>query len=206
MLKRTKGILLLTLLVLTGMAGRMSSETINGQERKILLAHLKDTRNDLLKSVKGLSEAQLIFKPSEEKWSVKECVQHLALSESNIWNMAAGVLKATANPEMRSEIKMTDEELYKALASRSNKVQTSEAFKPEQAPWKTTSEALNAFREKRASLIKYTKTTTDDMRNHVGQTPLGHLDAYQMLILLAAHTKRHTMQIDEIKADAAFPK
>ena len=101
---------------------------------------------------------------------------------------------------------MNDEDLYKAIASRTNKVQTSEAFKPEQAPWKTTAEALEAFKEKRSALIKYTKTTTDDLRNHVGQTPLGYLDAYQMLILLAAHTKRHTMQIEEIKTDSAFPK
>jgi hypothetical protein len=31
------------------------------------------------------------------------------------------------------------------------------------------------------------------------------MDAYQWLLLLAAHTERHTAQIEEIKADPKFP-
>jgi hypothetical protein len=44
MLKRTKGIFLLILLVLTGFAGRISSDTISRQERRFLIEHLKIPR------------------------------------------------------------------------------------------------------------------------------------------------------------------
>ena len=44
------------------------------------------------------------------------------------------------------------------------------------------------------------------MRNYVLQMPIGSIDAYQMLLYISAHTKRHTLQIEEIKANPAFPK
>jgi hypothetical protein len=206
MLKRTKGIFLLILLVLTGFAGRVSSDTISSQERRFLIDHLKDSKTYLLKAVKGLSEEQMNFKASPDKWSIKECIQHIALSEGGIWQMAEGALKQTANPEKRSEIKVSDEDLIKMVSSRNQKAQAPEVLKPVQASWQTAGEALSAFKEKRAALIKYAKTTTDDMRNHVGQSALGHMDAYQMMLLLSAHTRRHTDQILEVKSNASFPK
>jgi hypothetical protein len=32
------------------------------------------------------------------------------------------------------------------------------------------------------------------------------MDAYEWLIFMSAHTKRHTLQIEEVKADPKFPK
>ncbi len=206
MLKRTKGIFLLILLVLTGFAGRISSDTISSQERRFLIDHLKDSKTYLLKALKGLSEEQMDFKASPEKWSIKECVQHIALSEVGLWEMAEGAFKTTANPEKRSEIKVTDQDLIKMVTSRSQKAQAPEVLKPGQATWKTSAEALNAFKDKRAALIKYAKTTTDDMRNHVTQGALGYIDTYQIVLLLSSHTRRHTDQILEVKNDPSFPK
>ena len=71
MFKRTNGYILLTLLVLTGLAGRISMNTITSPERRLLIDHLKETKNTLVKSVKGLSEEQLNFKPAPDKWSIK---------------------------------------------------------------------------------------------------------------------------------------
>jgi hypothetical protein len=206
MLKRTKGIFLLILLVLTGFAGRVSSDTISSQERRFLIDHLKDSKTYLLKAIKGLSEEQMNFKASPDKWSIKECVQHIALSESGIWQMAEGALKQSANPEKRGEIKVSDADLIKMVSSRNQKAQAPEVLRPGQATWKTSAEALSAFKEKRSALIKYAKTTTDDMRNHIGQGGLGYLDAYQMVLLLSAHTRRHTDQILEVKSNPSFPK
>ena len=44
------------------------------------------------------------------------------------------------------------------------------------------------------------------MRNHVGQTPMGALDAYQIVLMISSHTNRHVQQINEVKADPNFPK
>lgn len=206
MLKRTKGILLLMLLVLTGLAGRVFSETISGKERKFMIDHLKESKSYFLKNVKGLSEEQLNFKANPEKWSIKECIQHITLTEANLWNWTDATLKQPANPAKRSDIKVSDQDLINMMTNRTQKAQAPETARPEKATWKTTEETLDAFKDKRAALIKFAKTTTDDMRNHVAETPFGPIDAYQMVLFLSAHTRRHTQQIEEVKADPSFPK
>jgi hypothetical protein len=206
MLKRRKGYTLLLLLVLTGLAGRLSSSTITSQERRFLIANLKDSKAAVEKSVKGLSKEQLNFKANANQWSIKECLQHIALAENNLWEIADAALKKPANPDEKSKIKVNDQDVLNLLTSRKKKLEAPESFKPTKASWKTTAETLEAFSDKRAGLIKYVKTSTEDMRNHVLKMPIGDIDAYQMLLYISAHTQRHIMQIEEVKANPAFPK
>ena len=206
MLKRTKSFALLLLLVATGLASQVATTTLTNKERKFAVDHLKETRDNLLQSVKGLSEAQLAFKPAPEAWSVQECVAHITLSEEGIWAMTTGTLQQPANPEKRADIKMTDEALLKMIVSREQKAKADEALQPAAAKWQTAEAALQHFKEQRQKTIKHIKTSTEDFRNHVAQLPFGSLDAYQLVLLLSGHTARHTEQIKEIKAHPGFPK
>lgn len=182
-------------------------ETLSRKERKMATTQLKATQKEVMKSIKGLSEAQLNFKPAPEKWSVKECVYHIALSETNLWQWVDGTLKAPANPDKRADIKMTDEQVIAGVSSRSTKAKTFEALEPQTAKWANTDEALAAFQEGRSKLINYVKNTSDDLRNHVAtESPLGAIDGYQLILLISSHTNRHVQQINEVKADAGFPK
>lgn len=199
------------LVVLAGIAMLVSFsspvETLTEKERKFATSNLKATKAALMKSVNGLSEAQLNFKPAADKWSVKECVFHLAISEAALWQWVEGTMKAPPNPEKRSEIKMTDEQVIAGTSSRANKVKTFETLEPQTAKWANADEALDALKEGRAILVDYVKNTDGDMRNHVAmQTPMGPLDAYQLVLLISSHTDRHMQQINEVKADPNFPK
>jgi hypothetical protein len=206
MLKRTQGRLLLSLLVITGLAGTLNDTTLSHKERKSAMSLMKDTKADVLKSVKGLSDKQLNFKAAPDRWSVKECAYHIAISEKKLWDLMETTLKAPANPEKRSEIKMTDDQLIRMMEDRSFKVKTSEPFEPKNTPYKSLNEALEAFKTRRAEHIKYLKSTTEDLRNHVAQLPFGWLDCYQICLMMASHSNRHTQQINEVKADPNFPK
>jgi len=206
MLKRTKGRFLLTLLVITGLAGTLKDTSLSHKERKSAMTLMKETKADALKSVKGLSEKQLNFKAAPDRWSVKECMYHIAISEKNLWDMIETSLKGPANPEKRADIKMTDEQLIKMMEDRSFKVKTVEPFEPKNTPYKTLDDAIAAFKSRRAEHIKYIKTTTEDLRNHVVQMPFGSLDCYQLCLMMASHSNRHTQQIEEVKADPKFPK
>jgi len=206
MRKSKYGYLLLALLVATGLAGTITSTSITNKERKYAAGLMKDTKADLMKSTKGLSETQLNFRAAPDKWSVKECVFHIALSEKNLWDLVETSLKQPANPEKRSEIKMTDEQLVKMMEDRSFKVKTSESFEPKNATWKNIDEALDYFKDLRGEHIKYIKNTTEDLRNHVVKMPFGSLDCYQVCLMMASHSNRHTQQLNEVKADVNFPK
>jgi hypothetical protein len=206
MLKRTIGRFLLTVLVVTGLAGTIKHNAITEPERKFASGMLKDTRSEVLKSVKGLSEAQLNYKISPESWSIKECMYHIAISEKNLWGMMESTMKTAPTPEKRSEIKMTDEELVSRIADRSNKVKTAEPFEPKNTPYQSLQEAIDAFKSMRGDHIKYMKSTTEDMRNHIVQMPFGSIDCYQLCLMVAAHNTRHRLQIEEVKASSGFPK
>jgi hypothetical protein len=206
MLKRTKGLLLLTLLVITGLAGTINDSSLSKKERKSVTGLMKSSRNDVFAAIKGLSEAQLNFKPSADQWSIKECVYHIAISERNLWGMLEASLKEPSNAEKRSEIKTTDDQLVNNVENRTNKIKTSESFEPRNAPYHSIDEALLDFKSTRADHLKYMKTTTEDLRNHVVELPFGWLDCYQLSLMIAAHSNRHTLQIEEVKVNPHFPK
>jgi len=206
MLQRTKGRLLLTLLVISGLAGTLKSTSISKKERKYGTTLMKDTKSDILKSIKGLSDAQLDFRAAPDKWSVKECVYHIAGAEKLLWSLLEGTMKAPANPEKRTEIKVTDEQFVKMMEDRSMKAHAPEPIQPKNTGYKSLDEALDDFKKNRAEHIQYLKTTTEDLRNHVVQLPFGYIDCYQLCLMIAAHSNRHTQQLKEVIANAGFPK
>jgi hypothetical protein len=51
------------------------------------------------------------------------------------------------------------------------------------------------------------RDTQDDLRGHFFDHPvLKTLDTYQWILLLSAHSQRHTAQLNEVKANPNFPK
>jgi hypothetical protein len=179
---------------------------ISKKDKKSALSYLKETRQRLIKNVKGLSDAQLNWKATDSSWSIANCIEHIAISEKNLFDWTMGSLKEPANPARRSEIKQTDEGIIKIITDRSFKAQAPEGFKPS-GQFGNGQEALKVFIERRDNTVNYIKTTPDDLRNHFVAHPfLGTIDMYQMLMFMTGHTLRHTLQVEEIKANAGFPK
>jgi len=176
------------------------------QERAYAIKFLKETETGVFNAVKNLSDAQLNFKAAADKWSILECVKHIAAAEKELWAMAQPTLNQPASPEKRAEIKITDEALVKAVEDRSHKSKTFAAIEPANQPYKTLAQALAGFKENREKLIAFVKNTKQDLRNHVIILPVGTYDTYQYILLIAGHSNRHTQQIEEVKADPNFPK
>mgnify|MGYP003551639296 FL=1 len=179
---------------------------ISKKERKDAAKFLKETEMGVYAAVKNLSEAQLKFKAAEDKWSAEDCLKHIAASETMLWQAANGAIEQAANPEKRTEIKMTDEEVKTKIADRSHKVKTMTPLEPQNIAFKNAEEALASFKGNRATLITYVSATEADLRNHVAIFPFASLDAYQVILFIGAHSRRHTLQIEEVKMDPNFPK
>lgn len=196
----------LFLLPLVALISFSSPSTISKKERKFAREHLKETKKDLLKAVSRLSEAQLKFKAAPDRWSVEDCIKHIAAAENLLWQTVEAGLKQPANPEKRAEIKMTDEQVVKGVEDRSSKFKAPEQLQPQNQSFATAADALASFKASRDRLINYVKETQEDLRNHVIAFPVGTMDAYQMILLVSAHSNRHTQQIREVMADPNFPK
>jgi len=179
---------------------------ISKKERKEAAKFLNETEEAVLNAVKGLSEAQLNFKPAADKWSVEDCMKHIAVTEITLWHMTDSIISQTANPEKRSDIKMTDDDVKKNIEDRTNKVKTYPSMEPRNTSFKNLEEAMNSFKENRSKLISYVKNTDADLRNHVATLPFASFDCYQMILFIGAHSQRHLRQMEEVKADPNFPK
>ncbi len=181
-----------------------SAQDLSQADREKGVQYLEQTRDAIVASVKGLSDAQWNFKAGPDRWSVAQTLEHIALAEDMLLkNVEYNVMKAGPGPAGRDTAKI-DSMVLAMLPDRSHKVQAP----PELVPtgrW-TPAETLDHFLQSRAKTIAYLENTPD-LRAHATDSPLGQqLDGYEWILFLAAHSKRHTEQIDEVKADLNFPK
>ena len=73
--------------------------TLNPEERKFLIEQMEISKKAFLSSLAGISEAQWSFKPAPDRWSIAECMEHIAAAEDFILgNIQEGVMKAPAAP------------------------------------------------------------------------------------------------------------
>jgi uncharacterized damage-inducible protein DinB len=180
---------------------------LTSQEREAALKQFAATRDSFLKSIAGLSQAQWTFKPAPERWSVAEVAEHITVSESTLLGLVQKqIMTSAAAPEKREQVKGKDEIILEKMPDRSHKAQAPEFLRPT-GRWATEAELTKVFEERRAATMDYVRTTNDDLRDHFFDHPaFGTLDGYQWLLLISAHSARHTAQIEEVKADPNFPK
>lgn len=179
---------------------------VTDQERAYAIDALQSTRTALRQSINGLTDAQFNYKPAPDRWSIAECVEHIALIESGIFAAIQKGMGYPANPEKRAEIKYSDVAVIKAVRSRSVTLPAPDPFLPT-GRFGSTSAAMAAFDQQREAVITYVQTVTDDLRTHYFRhIALGWLDAYQAILLLASHGERHRKQIEEVKAGPGFPQ
>ena len=55
------------------------------EDREHLLVHFEMTGQMVAEQVRGLSTAQLDYRASPDRWSIRECVSHLAVAEPDYW-------------------------------------------------------------------------------------------------------------------------
>ena len=182
----------------------IAGEKLTDEERATAIAKLKGTHEYLMKTIDGLSEAQLNYKSSPESWSIANCLEHITISENAFADMLKGTLESMPDEAMKTGSTMTDDDLYGMISSREKKVTTSEPFEPS-GKFGTYEETLANFTAKRTEHIEFMKTSEADFRNHFKEMPFGTIDAYQMVLFMAGHTERHVKQMEQVKADENFP-
>jgi hypothetical protein len=196
----------LLLIVLSSTALTLAPGTLSPDERKFAIDYYQKTKTRLLKDVKGLSEQQLNWKADSTRWSIYQCTEHIALAETLIWQWLQMTEHQPATPDKHSGMKHTPEELIGLMTDRSHKAQAPEMLKPG-SQFSGEAAALAAYGSRRDSTIAYIQTTQDDLKDHYIQHPVfGTMDGYEGLILLAAHSARHTLQIEEVMSSPGFPK
>jgi hypothetical protein len=199
-----KGLLFITVILIFGLKPR--DKTLTQKERDFAILFMVSTRDTILMDVKGLSPAQLNFKADSTRWSVAQCVEHIALAEAALTMAYQQALNSGADPSKRDSIKYSDQQIIHFLTDRSRKFQAPEMLKPI-GSFGSFQASLDSFVARRNRNIEFMKTTQADLRDHCSSFPgVGMVDDYQVVLFMVSHSKRHTLQLEEVKANPNFPK
>jgi hypothetical protein len=187
-------------------AGSAKAQDVSQAEKDRALQYLESTKKGVLDVTKGMSDAQWNFKPAPDRWSVAQVMEHLAAAEDLLRGLTQEqVMKSPAVPVRDAEeIKKADDGVLAMVPDRSHKAQAPEPLQPTNR-FGSPLGAQKHFVESRAATEEYLKSASG-LRAHLGDSPLGKLDGYEYVLLIAAHSERHTKQMLEVKADPNFPK
>jgi hypothetical protein len=202
---RTKPLagVLIALLLMAGAAAASAQEVTQAEKDKAL-QYLETTKKNVLEATRGLSEEQWNFRPAPDRWSVAQVMEHIAASEDFIREMLKEKVMMAPAGDAGRDVKKTDDSVLALVPDRTHKAQAPEPLVPTNR-FGSPESSIKHFVETRATTEEFLKTTTG-LRDHVMDSPLGKLDGYEFVLFIAAHSERHTKQINEVKADPNFPK
>jgi hypothetical protein len=204
-MNRCYAVAIIAVLALAG-AGSAKAQDVSQADKDRALQYLESSKKGVLAATKGLSDAQWNFKPAPDRWSVAQVMEHLAAAEDMIRGLAQEQVMKTPVVPVRDaeETKKADDAVLAMVPDRSHKAQAPEPLQPTNR-FGSPVAAQKHFVESRAVTEEYLKNA-NGLRAHLGDSPMGKLDGYEFVLLIAAHSERHTKQMLEVKADPNFPK
>jgi hypothetical protein len=204
-MKRLRAGAVIVLLALAG-AASANAQDVSQADKNRALQYLESTKQGVLDATKGLSDAQWNFKPAPDRWSVAQVMEHLAAAEDMLRGLTQEQVMRSPAVAVRdeAETKKADEGVLAMVPDRSHKVQAPEPLQPTNR-FGSPAAAQKHFVESRATTEEYLKNATG-LRTHLADSPMGKLDGYEWVLLIAAHSERHTKQMLEVKAEPNFPK
>ena len=92
-----------------------------------------------------------------------------------------------------------------AITNRNQKFTAPPVVQPE-GRWRTRSDLLAEWESARSNTISFLASTDVNLRTRFAENPvLGMIDAFQWIIFLDSHSRRHLAQIVEVKSEAGYP-
>jgi hypothetical protein len=175
-------------------------------ERQLVLDQLTSSEARLLELVDGLTPQQWNFRETPDRWSIAENIEHVIAVETRISGAIEKVLTGQAEPDKKAEAAAKDPLVLSLATTRSaRKFTAPEPVRPV-GKWPDTGEMMEQLKKTRARTLAFAAETQADLRDHFfPHMALGDLDCYQWLVVLSQHGARHALQIEEIKADPAYP-
>ena len=104
---------------------------LSTEERKKLINLLEESRDQLYKSIEGLSPAQWTFQSSPDRWSVGLTVEHIMRSEVLLFKQAELALSNPENPDWETKTKGKTEFLERVMPARQGKAVSPLEIRPE---------------------------------------------------------------------------
>jgi hypothetical protein len=166
------------------------------QESRPVLQALHDSRAELHAALEGVSEEQARTHPAPGRWSVLDCVEHLAIVDVRFLSWLQNP-QAEPAPPIDTEKEAT---LTALVAGRATQAQAPEPAQPT-GRFATLAEALAQFDAARARSIAFAESQGPGLYSLAVRHPFfGLLNGAELTLLMSAHARRHIAQIREVRA------
>ena len=171
--------------------------TANGSEvdKAALLETLRKGEEAFLHSVAGVSETTCRLRPAEDRWSVLECAEHVAVAEEVMLGLVTGKRQTRNADEPRR-----DGRILRSGTDRSMRFDASDQSRP-RGRFSTLAEAVAHFQTVRERTLRLVVETSEDLRATQVTHPhhvVGVISTYECLLLMGSHAQRHALQIEEV--------
>jgi hypothetical protein len=169
---------------------------MDAQEKATLLTRLEAGKRAMLEVLNGVTEDEAARNPASGRWSILQCLEHLAASEDYLFMQ---ILAARS-----SEAPMVNEKREALILSqsldRTKAVESPQMARPV-GRFSTLAQALDHFLDARERTLRFVESCEADLRSRITTHPIvGTVNCYENLLTIAMHPLRHAKQIDECKS------
>jgi hypothetical protein len=169
-----------------------------------------ETANDL---VRGLTEAQLNWKPDATQWSIAQCLEHLAVTSrqfNGYFNqlIESARLKWPTNGAIPYRPSLVGGWLIKQVVPETTrKISAPKVFKPSDSS--SIKEALGLFLKQQEEFVRFVRESEgvdyNRARLRSPVTPLMRYSLADAFVVTIVHGYRHLAQANRVKAMPNFP-
>jgi hypothetical protein len=165
-------------------------------ERTEIIDMLEKSREDFRAAVAGVSESLAKTRPEADRWSVLDCVEHVATVEEMFLKRLASGEYTEAPPEDTAK----EASLAARIVDRSSRRQAPETVLPK-GRYTSLAEGLEQFDAARRRSLQFARDRATDLYSLASAHPVfGPLNGVEALIIIASHSRRHAEQIREARA------
>lgn len=161
---------------------------------KLVNDNLYETRNNLVKEITLLSNAQFNSKPDMNKWSIAQVCHHLVLVEkASIKAITWGLKEIDSAQKERKKVHL--------ILDRTKKINAPKIVEPDVEPFEVQ-QIIDLLNDSRKKLITFLSTIEDKSilaEKSVKHPAFGELPLDQWIEQIYLHEQRHIEQIKEIK-------
>ena len=170
---------------------------MNADEKGKLLADLERGKQALLDCLAGLTEQAAARKLAPGKWSILECVEHLAISEDYLFMQ----IEASHDADTQTISRSRESLILERGLDRTRTVESPDVGKPN-GRFSTLTDAVQRFLTIRERTVRFVEGCDEDLRCKITSHPIiGTVNCYETLLMIAVHPLRHAKQIEETKAE-----
>lgn len=165
---------------------------MNERDRQIILEEFNKSREELHAALAALTQDEL-GAAREGRWSPVRIVEHIAITEENLLRLGQQAQPGPAVPNPVREAKIIDKGL-----DRTRFIAAPDGVRPPE-DLRDVAAALERFNRARAATLAWIENYQGDPRAAFTTHPMvrGPVNCYEMMLLIAIHTRRHALQITE---------